>query len=108
MYLIFICSVVTQAASQEEMEARTEVGLVKGHAYGITSVKKVYIGETSLINLFSQKEKIYMVRMRNPWGQKEWNGPFSDGQVYCLKINYFVKITDGCVMCVSALIVIKI
>ncbi|KAG8196268.1 hypothetical protein JTE90_023823 [Oedothorax gibbosus] len=61
------------------MEARTEVGLVKGHAYGITAVKKVYIGETNLMSLFGQKEKIYMVRMRNPWGQKEWNGPFSDG-----------------------------
>lgn len=68
------------------MEARTEVGLVKGHAYGITSVKKVYIGETSLINFFSQKEKIYMIRMRNPWGQKEWNGPFSDG--YVSKLNF--------------------
>lgn len=81
------------------MEARTEVGLVKGHAYGITSVKKVYIGETSLINLFSQKEKIYMVRMRNPWGQKEWNGPFSDGYVYLLRVNYFDKVTDVCDMC---------
>lgn len=67
------------ALSQEEMEARTEVGLVKGHAYGITAVKKVYIGETGLMSLFTEKEKIYMVRMRNPWGAKEWNGPFSDG-----------------------------
>lgn len=82
------------------MEARTEVGLVKGHAYGITSVKKVYIGETSLINLFSQKEKIYMIRMRNPWGQKEWNGPFSDGYdlfIYKLGINsfYYLIKTDS-------------
>lgn len=87
------------------MEARTEVGLVKGHAYGITSVKKVYIGETSLMNLFSQKEKIYMIRMRNPWGQKEWNGPFSDGYIliianytfseneliYHIKIIYYIN-----------------
>lgn len=81
------------------MEARTEVGLVKGHAYGITSVKKVYIGETSLINLFSQKEKIYMIRMRNPWGQKEWNGSFSDGYVFFsffpkLKMNSFIKFAE--------------
>lgn len=77
------------------MEARTEVGLVKGHAYGITSVKKVYIGETSLINLFSQKEKIYMIRMRNPWGQKEWNGSFSDGYIYFLIENkFFIRLTE--------------
>ena len=25
------------------------------------------------------REKIYMVRLRNPWGEKEWSGPFSDG-----------------------------
>lgn len=93
------------------MEARTEVGLVKGHAYGITSVKKVYIGETSLINLFSQKEKIYMVRMRNPWGQKEWNGPFSDGYVYLLKIYiyfFFAKLIEACGINFSALILIKV
>ncbi|GFU56267.1 calpain-5 [Nephila pilipes] len=82
-----LLSCAISAASQEEMEARTEVGLVKGHAYGITAVKKVYIGETSLMSLFAQKEKIYMIRMRNPWGQKEWTGPFSDGSEEWEKIS---------------------
>lgn len=67
------------ADNQQEMEQRTDVGLVKGHAYGITAAKKVYIGNTTLKNLFTGREKIYMIRMRNPWGGKEWNGPFSDG-----------------------------
>ena len=30
-----------KAKSHEEMEERTETGLVKGHAYGVTAIKKV-------------------------------------------------------------------
>ena len=35
-----------------EMEQRTEFGLVKGHAYGITAVKRIPLGETNLTNFF--------------------------------------------------------
>ncbi len=41
-----------QATSNEDMEARTDLGLIKGHAYGITSVKRVPIGGTNLKTLF--------------------------------------------------------
>ena len=27
---------------------------------------------------FRGKEKLYLVRLQNPWGTKEWTGPFSD------------------------------
>lgn len=57
---------------------KTDTGLVKGHAYGITSVKKIPLAGTGLFGLFN-KEKIKMVRLRNPWGEHEWNGAFSDG-----------------------------
>ena len=50
----------------------------QGHAYGITAVKRVALGESSFFGLFN-REKIDMIRLRNPWGAKEWNGSFSDG-----------------------------
>ena len=35
------CIVFIQIKNRDEMEKRTETGLVMGHAYGITAVKKV-------------------------------------------------------------------
>ncbi|XP_078544929.1 calpain-6 [Lissotriton helveticus] len=56
-------------------ETQTEFGLVKGHAYSVTAVRKVTLGQTLLC---SKSEKIFMIRLRNPWGNKEWSGPWSD------------------------------
>eukprot|EP00095_Tigriopus_kingsejongensis_P007616 maker-scaffold2030_size22264-snap-gene-0.8 protein:Tk07616 transcript:maker-scaffold2030_size22264-snap-gene-0.8-mRNA-1 annotation:"calpain-b-like isoform 2" len=55
-------------------EARTDVGLIKGHAYSITKVVKARI-ETPRV-----QGQIPLVRIRNPWGNEaEWNGAWSDG-----------------------------
>jgi len=51
------------------LESTLPSGLVVGHAYSVTSVKKVHI----------RGRDIFLVRLRNPWGSKEWNGPWSDG-----------------------------
>uniref|UniRef100_A0A8C1GKV3 Calpain 5a n=1 Tax=Cyprinus carpio TaxID=7962 RepID=A0A8C1GKV3_CYPCA len=64
------------ATSQADMEARLDCGLVKGHAYAVTDVRKVRLG-TGLMAFF-KSEKLSMIRMRNPWGQKEWIGAWSD------------------------------
>lgn len=66
------------AKSSEEMEASTEMGLVKGHAYGITAVKNIALEGSSGLFSFWNKNKMAMVRLRNPWGQGEWKGAFSD------------------------------
>jgi len=63
--------------NNEDMERRTETGLIMGHAYGVTAIKKITTGE-GLFNLFN-REHLYLIRLRNPWGHKEWNGPWSDG-----------------------------
>lgn len=60
-----------------DMERRTETGLVMGHAYGVTDIRKITTGD-GLFNLFN-REHLYLIRLRNPWGHKEWNGSWSDG-----------------------------
>ncbi|KAK3094770.1 hypothetical protein FSP39_005995 [Pinctada imbricata] len=74
------------AESSEEMEAKTDSGLVKGHAYGITAVKNVPLEGSGLFSFFN-REKIHMIRLRNPWGEGEWKGAFSDGSKEWEKIS---------------------
>uniref|UniRef100_U3JLJ3 Calpain-9 n=1 Tax=Ficedula albicollis TaxID=59894 RepID=U3JLJ3_FICAL len=60
------CDLTTSSAA--ESEARTPFGLVKGHAYSVTGIEEVsYRGR-----------QVRLIRIRNPWGQVEWNGPWSD------------------------------
>lgn len=65
-----------QAPSYSDREKVTPLGLVKGHAYSLTDIKKVTLGEKTLC--FGKTTKLFMVRMRNPWGKKEWRGTWND------------------------------
>ncbi|KAM9493940.1 calpain-1 catalytic subunit b isoform 1-T3 [Clarias gariepinus] len=57
-----------QITSAFDMEAVTFKKLVKGHAYSVTGLREVdYRGS---------REKL--IRIRNPWGQVEWTGAWSD------------------------------
>nr|XP_045378493.1 calpain-9 [Camelus bactrianus] len=60
------CSIDIRNAA--ESEARTPFGLIKGHAYTVTGVDQVNV----------HGQKIELIRVRNPWGQVEWNGSWSD------------------------------
>ncbi|KAL8176941.1 UNVERIFIED_CONTAM: hypothetical protein K2H54_040311 [Gekko kuhli] len=68
------CSIRTLAG--EEPESQLSCGLVRGHAYGITAVRVVHL-RRGLLELFKTK-KLQLIRLRNPWGNVEWNGPWSD------------------------------
>lgn len=77
------CSI--KATTAADMEARLSCGLVKGHAYAVTDVRRVRLGHGLLA--FFRSDKLTMIRMRNPWGQKEWSGPWSDGSEEWKKVS---------------------
>uniref|UniRef100_A0A8D2LUA4 Calpain 9 n=1 Tax=Varanus komodoensis TaxID=61221 RepID=A0A8D2LUA4_VARKO len=60
------CSIDISNAA--ETEARTPYGLIKGHAYSVTGIDEINY----------QGRKVKLIRIRNPWGQVEWNGAWSD------------------------------
>ncbi|KAK6195804.1 hypothetical protein SNE40_001159 [Patella caerulea] len=75
-----------QAKSAAEMETKLSIGLVRGHAYSITAVQKIHLKGTGLFQFFN-REKILMIRCRNPWGGVEWRGPWSDGSPEWTKVS---------------------
>ncbi|XP_016897263.1 calpain-5 [Cynoglossus semilaevis] len=72
---IISCSI---KGEPHEIEAKMANGLVKGHAYSVTAVKQVRLGEGHGLLAYFKNETIPMIRMRNPWGKIEWKGPWSD------------------------------
>uniref|UniRef100_A0A8C1X1G5 Calpain-1 catalytic subunit n=1 Tax=Cyprinus carpio TaxID=7962 RepID=A0A8C1X1G5_CYPCA len=64
----YIYSHIWVITSFFDMEAITFKKLVKGHAYSVTGVEEVeYRGKLTKL-----------LRIRNPWGEVEWMGPWSD------------------------------
>ncbi|XP_076142064.1 calpain-8 [Alosa pseudoharengus] len=51
-----------------DTEAKTAMNLVKGHAYSVTAAEEVHM----------YGRPVELVRIRNPWGQVEWSGAWSD------------------------------
>ncbi|CAD7670086.1 unnamed protein product [Nyctereutes procyonoides] len=80
-----------QISSVLDMEAITFKKLVKGHAYSVTGAKQVNY----------QGQMVSLIRMRNPWGEVEWTGAWSDGSSEWNNVDPYereqlrVKMEDG-------------
>lgn len=59
------------ASNVNEVEEKLRCGLIKGHAYGITKIQAMAIKGNSFFSFLStSKEKLNMIRLKNPWGGK--------------------------------------
>ncbi|KAM9314100.1 calpain-2 catalytic subunit-like [Pholidichthys leucotaenia] len=63
------CSI--DITSSADSEAITHQKLVKGHAYSVTGAAEVEY----------QGDMVKLIRIRNPWGQVEWTGSWSDNSM---------------------------
>ncbi|CAG8502677.1 7767_t:CDS:1 [Funneliformis mosseae] len=66
------CSI--NALEDERQQERLPNGLIIGHAYGVTDIRRI---RAPLMRRNSQNE-IILIRLHNPWGEVEWNGDWSD------------------------------
>jgi len=53
-----------------------EVGLVKGNGYAITAIRQIHV-EKDLRELVGTAV-LFIVRLRNATGQKQWTGDWAD------------------------------
>ncbi|KAM7366308.1 hypothetical protein PAMP_015758 [Pampus punctatissimus] len=83
---LITCSI--RPAEGETVESVLDCGLVRGHAYGITAVRKVRLGE----KLLTGASRLFMVRMRNPWGTTDWTGAWSQGMDFDDFCQYFTDV----------------
>ena len=70
-------------------------GLVTGHTYSLTKIHDMKLSR-GLFSIFN-RERMAMIRLRNPWGEIEWKGSWSDGSEEWSKIPEAEKNSMGLV-----------
>lgn len=76
-----------EATDKTQIENVAKVGLLKSHAYAISAVKKLKLDAVSktaklwefVRTLFKERDRVDMIRLRDPWGKNSWKGPWSEG-----------------------------
>ena len=61
------------------------IGILAGHAYYILDVFEISKPRGR------KRKKSKLIRIRNPWGRKEWNGKWSDNSVETKKNKEFIE-----------------
>jgi hypothetical protein len=70
-------------SSSNSEESKVDDGIVSGHAYTLISAHKVSNGAKVL-------------KLRNPWGNKEWTGAWSDKWTgWTPKLKQELKVVDA-------------
>lgn len=73
-----ISTTLNYSAKPNEVESKSDNGLVKGHAYSVTGVRKVSVSVRG--------REGNLVRVRNPTGnEREWTGAWGDKYVLFFK-----------------------
>jgi hypothetical protein len=67
------CSIQSNPKEKNKVEADAGQGLYMGHAYSFLG-----IGTIDVDTKISKNGKMKLVKLRNPWGRGEWEGPFGD------------------------------
>ncbi|KAF7218705.1 calpain-9 [Nothobranchius furzeri] len=67
-YLLFKGALINCASNRGSLEQKNDLGIMFRHAYSLTAVEKVK----------TTHGVVDLVRILNPWGGTEWNGPWSD------------------------------
>ncbi|CAI5448780.1 unnamed protein product [Caenorhabditis angaria] len=76
------------ARTKDEIEQTLDCGLVKGHAYAVSAVLSLDLENKSLTSfLTGSHQPQYLIRLQNPWGEKEWNGAWSDNSSEWLNVS---------------------
>jgi len=57
------------STDQDKSNEVSKVGLICGHAYSLLGAYSVN----------HQGKTVKLVKLRNPWGEREWNGNWKDG-----------------------------
>jgi hypothetical protein len=64
------CSIQPDPKGTHKVEEEAGLGLHSGHAYSLLDLNEIILPDTN--------EKILLLKLRNPWGRGEWEGPFGD------------------------------